>query len=332
MATVAQGWTRRGRDLAQTWLARALQLTSQLLGTLSPRAQTRLVRWIQIALEIHVKSREEEVSVRAAALTYNAFLSIPPLMLVGLSITGFLISDADVSAWVDRALVTVPGLQDLVQQQLATLREARTTLGLVGLVGALWLGTTLASRTQTTLALIFAADSVSIVNRVRAVAVSIALGIALLATLGASSFVSGLTAEGLIEMPLHLVIRVALAALLFGFWILAYRLLGPTELAARDHLSGAVWMTIGFEVLWVLGGWYVGNFVARASALYGAIGAVFGVLIFIRLAMWLFLYGAEISSIVLRERDAGRAASGEAHVRRDGLKAGDAHGEELVER
>jgi membrane protein len=332
MGTVAQGWTRRGRDLAQTWLARGVQLASQLLGRLSPRAQTRLVGWIQVALEIHVKSREQEVSVRAAALTYTAFLSIPPLMLVGLSIAGFLISDADVSAWVDRVLATVPGLQELVQQQLETMRAARTTLGLVGLVGALWLGTTLASRAQVTLALIFGADTTSIVNRARAVAVSIALGVILLASLGVSSLVSGLTAEGVIALPVELAVRVLLGAIMLGYWILAYRLLGPAGLGTRDHLSGALWMTIGFELLRVLGGWYVGNFVVRASALYGAIGAVFGVLIFIRLAMWLFLYGAEISSIVLRERDSGRAASGETHVRRDGLQAGDAHGEELVER
>jgi uncharacterized BrkB/YihY/UPF0761 family membrane protein len=88
-------------------------------------------------------------------------------------------------------------------------------------------------------------------------------------------------------------------------------------------------MTIGFELLRLFGGWYVGRFVTKASALYGSIAAIFGILIFLRLAMWLFLYGAEISSIL---RDQIRWRSGQVHLRRHGLEPGDAHREELVER
>ena len=50
--------------------------------------------------------------------------------------------------------------------------------------------------------------------------------------------------------------------------------------------------------------------ISQASALYGTLGTVFGLLLFIRLAMWLFLYGAEVNSLVRshppRRRDGRR--------------------------
>ena len=48
---------------------------------------------------------------------------------------------------------------------------------------------------------------------------------------------------------------------------------------------------------------YVANVVARTTALYGTIGAIFGLLAFLYATMWLFLLGAEFSRFSA-ERDA----------------------------
>jgi membrane protein len=330
MATVAQRWTRRGRDLAGTSAARALQLVSVGLGRLTPRVQTRLMRAVQLAVEVHLKSRQDQVSVYAAALTYNALLSILPLTLVGLSIAGFLVDELGAPGWLERVIEEVPGAHDLVQDRIASLQAARTSLGLIGLIGALWVGSTLTSRAHGTLDRIFGGRKNAIVNRVRALGVSVVLGAVLLFTIGAASYVSGLTADGLIALPVAVLIRLALAVLMFGFWLLAYRLLTPTRgVPLRDHVTGALWMTVGFELLRLFGGWYVGRFVARATVLYGSIAALFGLMLFIRLAMWLFLYGAEISSILREEL---KPWSDQLQVGRHRLHAGDADGQELVER
>jgi len=330
MATVAQRWTRRGRDLAETWIARSIQLVSVGLGKLTPHVQTRVVRATQLALEVHLKSRRDQVSVYAAALTYNALLSILPLTLVGLSIAGFLVDELGGPGWLQRVIGEIPGANELVQDRIASLQTARTGLGLIGLIGALWVGSTLTSRAQKALDRIFGGRENFIVNRVRALGVSIVLGALLLTTIGATGYVSGLTADGLIALPVAVVIRLSIAVIMFGYWLLAYRLLTPTRgVPIRDHLTGALWMTIGFELLRLFGGWYVGRFVAKASVLYGSIAALFGLMIFIRLAMWLFLYGAEISSILREEL---KPWSRQLHVRRNRLHAGDAEGQELVER
>jgi membrane protein len=328
MGTVTQRWVTRLRNKGETLIFRTLQWTSVHLGRFTPRVQTRIVRVVQLALEVHVKSAADEVSVNAAALTYNCFLSMLPLAMVGLSAASFF-KEPDPSGWTGRLFETIPGLAPLVQEKFESLQSTRTSLGVIGLIGALWVGSTLASRAQRALDKIFGGRQNFVVNRVRGIGVTIVLGALVIVSLGLSSFVSRLSADGLIAIPVYIAIRVVLVVVMFAYWLLAYRLLTPTHgIRIRDHLTGAVWMTLGFEVLRLVGGLYVGNFIAKTTALYGAIGAVFGLLLFIRLSMWLFLYGAEVSSIV---RKAIPWSSLKADLRGHRLESLDAQGDEVVE-
>ena len=98
MPNLTQRATHRVRDTAQTALARAIQMTSQLLGRFTPGVQTRIVRGVQVCVEVHVKSGVDDVSTHAAALTYAAFLSLVPLIMLGLAVTGTLAATAAADA------------------------------------------------------------------------------------------------------------------------------------------------------------------------------------------------------------------------------------------
>ena len=93
MGTLIQRVTRWLRDFGETWLLRLLQWISVQLGRFTPRVQTRIVRAVQVAVEVHVKSLLDDVSTQAAALTYATFLSLLPLLLVGFSLAGTVISE-----------------------------------------------------------------------------------------------------------------------------------------------------------------------------------------------------------------------------------------------
>jgi uncharacterized BrkB/YihY/UPF0761 family membrane protein len=62
---------------------------------------------------------------------------------------------------------------------------------------------------------------------------------------------------------------------------------------------------VGWTILQGIGSWFVARQVAHWSALYGTIATVFGVLLFLRIAAWIFLAGAELSAI-LRARGAAQ--------------------------
>ncbi len=109
-------------------------------------------------------------------------------------------------------------------------------------------------------------------------------------------------------IPAWILVRFVLLLVEFGYFLLLYKLLTPSKgLRWRDHLPGAVLMTLGFGVLKIIGGFLVDRTIEHWSSLYGTIGSIFGLLLLIRLAMWIFLYGAELSSVLLREEqgDAG---------------------------
>jgi uncharacterized BrkB/YihY/UPF0761 family membrane protein len=95
----------------------------------------------------------------------------------------------------------------------------------------------------------------------------------------------------------------------FGLFLLAYAVLTPGSIGWRSHLPGAAVMTIGGELFQLAGGLLLAYYVSRATVLYGTIGAVVGLLLFLRLASGLFVFGAELSAIL---RDRGRPET-EAH-------------------
>jgi uncharacterized BrkB/YihY/UPF0761 family membrane protein len=69
-----------------------------------------------------------------------------------------------------------------------------------------------------------------------------------------------------------------------------------------DLLPGAIVCALGWTVLEGVGSWFVGRQVAQWSVIYGTIATVFGVLLFLRIAAWVFLAGAELSAVLRPDR------------------------------
>jgi len=103
------------------------------------------------------------------------------------------------------------------------------------------------------------------------------------------------------EIPFRVLGFAATAAMEFGLFLLAYAVLTPGSIGWRSHLPGALLMTIGWELFKLAGGLLLAYYVSRATVLYGTIGAVVGLLLFLRLTSGLFVFGAELSA-VLRDR------------------------------
>ena len=308
MANLIQRWIGRLRNLGETWLLRLIQWVSIQLGRFTPRVQTRIVRAVQVAVEVHVKSLVDDVSTQAAALTYAAFLSLLPLVLVGFSLAGTVITNVSQTTWFQDLIAGVPGLAetgiDSVQQQMQT----RADIGLIGLIGALWAASVLSNRAERALAKVFDVKRRNVVNRFRAILITVLLGAVVIGGLVVGALLQSQDLHGLIVIPVWIIVRVLLLLVEFGYFLLLYKLLTPSKaLRWRDHLPGAVLMTLGFGVLKSVGGFFVDRTIDHWSSLYGTIGGIFGLLLVIRLAMWIFLYGAELSSVLLREQqgDAG---------------------------
>ncbi|MCW2621358.1 MAG: putative integral rane protein [Frankiales bacterium] len=239
----------------------------------------------------------------AAGVTYYFFLSMFPILLLAVSILGYVYGD-DARTKVNDALAgSLPaGLADTLGQ---VLEKAKGKAGVLGLLGLLYAGLGLIAALRDALRTVWHQDphAGNIVYR-KVVDVFVLLG--LLATVGVSVAVTGLV-TGFSNDLLRLlrldgrsgaqvytsVAGIALAVLadLLLFLYLFTRLTdrrSPWKQALRGALLGAV----GFEVLKVVGGFYVARTTSKGEATYGTFAVVVGLLLFLFLLCRLILFAA----------------------------------------
>ena len=248
------------------------------------------------------KFLDDRASSLAALVTYYAFFSVFPLLLVFVSVLGYVLQDDpsledDV---VSSALGRIPVVGTQLHDQVQPLAGSSVALAL-GLATALWAGL------GVMLALTRAFDAIWDVPRLeqrsglaargRGVLVLLALAVGIVAaTIATGSAVAGAigpVAENVAAIVLSLVLNAAAFTVVFG-------LLNARRLRFREIAPGVALASIGALVLQSVGGWYVANAVSRASDTYGAFAVVIGLLSWFWLGSNLLLLAAEVNVVLHR--------------------------------
>jgi membrane protein len=264
----------------------------------------------------------------AGAIGFFGFLSLFPLLILALSVVGFVFadaSDARIAEVADTIQRAIPGFAGAlgagddgtgVAQALDTIIRNRGTVGLVGLVTLLLSGLRVVNAAQTATLVIFGVDLLALSGAKRKFQQLVALTVlGLLALVGvAASSTLGVVTRLDVLGPM----RVAAPLLTWAgtlvadvlLFLVAYRLFattaGPTW---RQHLPGAVLAGLGWTLLKGFGATYVSGQVASAGELYGALGGVIGLLLLLYLAGRLYVYGAALSAVRLEGGDGGGSAA-----------------------
>jgi uncharacterized BrkB/YihY/UPF0761 family membrane protein len=235
-------------------------------------------------------------------------------LLLGISVIGYVVSDPQRQTQLTEAVVDlVPGLKEAVADSIQRAVDGRLSLGVVGLVGVLWAASGVVARIRHALGSVYRTGYAGMLGgRFRALAVGLPLGVGFLMLVGAAGAVSSMGQSGTIGPLLELAAQLAVLAVATGFMVVFYGWLTPAPTAGsgrvgthlRDHVPAAIVFSLGFALLQRLGVLYVDQVVTRSSALYGTIGAIFGLLAFLYLAAYLFLLAAELAQ-VLRVRRLG---------------------------
>jgi membrane protein len=239
----------------------------------------------------------------AASVTLVAFLSLFPLLLVGIAVAGFL--QANSSDFAGRAIDSL-GLHGEAASQFRTALEtashSRKATSVVGVLGLLWasLGFTGALRLAFNTAWQVPDRGV----RDKAVGLLWLGGAGLLFAAGAllTAAARWLPAFG---RPLALCVGLFIA---FGLFLWTSRILPNVDVGWRALVPGAVFGAIGLLALQIVGAYVVPRTVASASALYGTLGIVFAIL------AWLVFFGrlivyAAVLDVVLYEAHEGTVIS-----------------------
>jgi membrane protein len=246
--------------------------------------------------------RDDQLGVHAGSLTYGAFLAIPPLLVLGLTALSIVLANDPTAQQhvIDSVTKLIPGLDEVIHTQFDQASAQQVGVGAVGVLVLLWAVSSFAVRVRTALGVIFRTGTPTLLaGRISGT------GLGLLVVTGLAVYATAITQASGLDVPwwtrvaIDAVIGVAgIALALLVYWSLTP---GPVKPTVRQHLPGAIALLVMGVALERLGALYVTHVVARTTALYGAIGAIFGLFAFLYLAMWAFLAGAELSEIV-RER------------------------------
>jgi len=235
----------------------------------------------------------------SAALALAAFVSLFPLVLVGIAVVGFVASnDVNLAAeTVDRLGLTGQAAETMLDA-FRTAEETRRAATIVGFATLLWSGLGVVSTAETVINAAWQAKSRGLVGKLNALAWLAGAGSLLLVSIGLTSLASIVPGPAVIPtVAVGLVLDTAL-------FLWTFQRLANVSVGWRDHLRGALVGAVGLGVLKLVGAVYVPRLVSSASALYGSIGVVFAVLAWFVLAAKLLMYAAAYN-VVRYERTHG---------------------------
>ena len=256
--------------------------------------------WLGFPLAVRQKYADDQGGYLAATIAYYGFFSIFPLLLVLTTTLGYVLRGHPhlESRIIDSALGQFP----VIGRQLQTRSLQGNTLALViGIVGALWAGTGCVLAAQNAMNQLwgvpFTRRPNALVSRFRAVLLLAVLGGGLVSTtaLGAATTSGGRygIAWKIASVALSLVLDFAL------FWV-AFRVLTAYDVGWRELRGGAAAAAVGYELLQLGGGYYVGHTLAHANNVYGTFALVIGLLSFIYLSVHVTLLAAEGNVVASR--------------------------------
>jgi membrane protein len=257
-------------------------------------------RALRIPFAVLKKFGDDQAGSLAALVAYYAFFSLFPLLLVFVTVLGFVLNgDPSAQKSVENSVL---GQFPIINQQIKghTLQGHSISL-VIGVLTTLLAGMGVTAAAQNAFNRVWAVPFKHRPNfwqsRLRSLLLLLALGgLFVLATAA-----SGLASGGL-GGPLLKVAGIAISlAINFALFMASFKLLTSAELQARAFVAGAAVAAVAWEVLQVLGGLYIHHVVSKASNTYGTFALVIGVLAWLHLGAQLTLYGAELNSVLARK-------------------------------
>ncbi len=245
------------------------------------------------------KFGDDQAGGLAALIAYYAFFSLFPLLLVFVTILGFVLhGDAGLQNSIRNGVL---GHFPIIGKDLQTKQLHGRALSLViGVAALLWAGLGVTQAAQNAFDKVWAVPFKHrpdfLRKRLRGVALVAALGLLFLV----SSVAAGLMSGGLGGVPLKIGGVVLSLLINFGMFTVAFRLLTSASVPTSCMWIGIAVASVAWEMLQILGGLYVDHVVRHASNTYGFFALVIGVLAWLQLGAQTTLYAAELNVVLVR--------------------------------
>lgn len=258
---------------------------------------------------------QDRGTLLAASIAYYTLLSIFPMALGLLAITGLVFTNPASRARLVQDMASLfPGSESLIRETVAEVVRGRGPAGIVATLGLLWSASGVFSAISAALDSIWRVPDRRgfIASAVLAMGLVLAVGLMVVASLILSTILTlavalhlPLLGFSVSEIPLLFPLLSLALPFLITLGILAsiYRYVPNRRLVWRDVWPGAILAGTLFELGKQIFVWYLSRF-AHLNAVYGSIGTVIALLIWSYYAAVVLLLGAELDAVLARRQAA----------------------------
>lgn len=242
--------------------------------------------------------RDDDCLQLAGSVAFHVLLSIFPLIIVVISVSGLLTDKATVSHTLLDTVTTYvpisgPGRQSVLAL-IAQLQRGSSALGILGLIGVVISAGGMMGSLRQALTLAWDVEQRRPFVRGKALDLLLVLGAGtvLVASLALTVAVRLTSGEGVKAWLLGFVVPLLMTFVVFAF---LFRVLPAVKTRFADIWRGALVGALLFQILKEIFAVYLANF-AHYQAVYGSLGAAAAFIFFVFLSANTLLFGAEIAA------------------------------------
>jgi membrane protein len=256
-------------------------------------------RLLAVPLAVIKKFSDDQGGNLAALIAYYAFFSLFPLLLVFVTVLGYVLHGN-------------PGALHSVEQSVrknfpvvgnylkfTELRGSALAL-IIGLLVALWSGLGVTNTAQQALDRVWAVPMKErpsfLKSRLRGVTLLVSLGLLFLIATAASGIVTGgLGGSGLkiAGIAISLLVNVVL-------FFASFRLMTSASVKTRRLAPGVLVAAVLWTILQAVGGLYVGHVLKHVGSGYASFGFVIALIVWLHLGAQMTMYAAEVNVVLAR--------------------------------
>jgi uncharacterized BrkB/YihY/UPF0761 family membrane protein len=256
----------------------------------------RRTRWAGVPYAVQKKFGDDDANLLVVALAWYGFTAIFPLLLVVVTIFGF-IGAKSIGTGLISTLHQFPVVGSSFNPASGNSLHGSTIGLIVGLVGLLYGAQGVTQTAQKAMAKVW---NVPLNQRTgflprlgRSLAGLVIIGITFVLNAFLTGYATGAT--------LGWAILVGLLVLNIGLFLASFVMLTTKAVSPRHLLPGAIVAAIAFTVLITLGTGLITHQLKSASATYGTFGTVIGIVAFLLLLAKLTMYAAELNPVLARK-------------------------------
>ncbi len=258
-------------------------------------------RWLSFLAAVVKKFSDDQASQLAALIAYYGFFSLFPLLLVFVTILGFVLegNPSAQESVLHSTLSQFPIIGNQLQSNVHSLKGSALALA-IGLVGSLLAGLGITGATQNAFNHVwyipFKRRPNFLIWRLRGAGLLLLLGVLSIVSTTAAGYVTAQTA-GLVEVLGGVLLALAVNLLLF---FTAFRVLTSEEIKTRNLIPGVIVAAVMWQLLQHVGGYYVDHVVRHAKQTSGLFAFVLGLLAWLYLGAQVTVLAAEINVVRAR--------------------------------